>query len=488
MEVHTLMRISDELDSSEVAGLCFLCRDVVSKKDLEGISDAKDVFYRLEEKRLLENCDFLAQLLETIRRADLLSLLETNRQCTEETDAKPILSSYRVMLYNLYDDIEEKDLKRIKFSLKDKIGQRQLEECKTALDVFVEMEKVALLSKMCLKELHSILQVVNEKLAIKVQKYINEEPLQQQKSPSPAGSIMDYQNADNLPLVSISETQPSYERGDISSDAETNKSDFPSDEAEYYAMNHNPHGLCVIINNEEFSGPELRKRSGTQVDEKALCSVFSELGFTVKVYSNLTAEEIRQTLITIAGRNFSDEDAVVVCLLSHGENNSVFGTDIKAVSIRELTLPFTSGRAPTLAGKPKLFFIQACQGDGYQTGSLPCPQKPREGGEDKSSRLEEDAGPIYCETVPSDADFLFGMATVPECKSFRNTSTGSIYIQELCKQLRLSAKSPCEEDILSILTRVNREVSRGVYLKHKQMPQPKYTLTKKLVLKFVNAG
>ena len=39
-----------------------------------------------------------------------------------------------------------------------------------------------------------------------------------------------------------------------------------------------------------------------------------------------------------------------------------------------------------------------------------------------------------------------------------------------------------KDDLLTTLTRVNREVSKGDYLRHKQMPQPKYTLTKKLVL------
>lgn len=56
------------------------------------------------------------------------------------------------------------------------------------------------------------------------------------------------------------------------------------------------------------------------------------------------------------------------------------------------------------------------------------------------SHLEEDAGRLHAETVPWDADFLLGMATVPEYKSFRNTSTGSIYIQELCRQLKKSAE------------------------------------------------
>lgn len=39
------------------------------------------------------------------------------------------------------------------------------------------------------------------------------------------------------------------------------------------------------------------------------------------------------------------------------------------------------------------------------------------------------------------------------------------------------------EDILSILTKVNCSVSaENIFFKYKQMPEPRYTLTKKLVL------
>lgn len=127
-------------------------------------------------------------------------------------------------------------------------------------------------------------------------------------------------------------------------------------------------------------------------------------------------------------------------MLSHGELGCVYGTDGEEVTVRELTQSFTSGCAPTLAGKPKMFFIQACQGDGYQKGYVPCPPRPREEVGRRESHLEEDAGRVHGMTVPDGADFLLGMATVPECKSFRNTSTGSIYIQELCTQLLKSAQ------------------------------------------------
>lgn len=59
------------------------------------INDAKGLFQKLKDKCLLENHFFLSKLLHTIRREDLLSLLETDSRPVEETDAKSLLSPYR---------------------------------------------------------------------------------------------------------------------------------------------------------------------------------------------------------------------------------------------------------------------------------------------------------------------------------------------------------------------------------------------------------
>ncbi|XP_034469220.1 caspase-8 [Hippoglossus hippoglossus] len=483
-----LFRIDEDLDSSEVAALCFLCLDVVNKKRLEGIKDARDLFSRLEERGVLENSFFLSQLLRTIRRTDLLSYLETDSRRPEETDASPTLSAYRVMLYNIYDDMTKENLEKMKFLLRDKLCRRQTEASDTALDLFIKMENTGILSNTNLHELLGPLQKLDQQLASTVQQYIDQINQQNQTRVQPHVS-MDYERVNNRslqPQLSISESQASYDGDRIHSDAESNEqpSSLP-DEADYYALTHNPRGLCVVINNENFPGQQLGNRTGTQEDEKALRSVFVRLGFTFVILNDMTAGAMRQELKELGKTNFTDHDALVVCVLSHGEKGCVFGVDEQKVSLHELTEPFTSRRAHTLVGKPKLFFIQACQGGGYQGGSLPCPPTPTQEEEVKESRLEEDAGPIRGETVPWGADFLLGMATVPECKSFRHTSKGSIYIQELCRQLIRSAESRADDDILTVLTRVNRDVSKKDYMNHKQMPEPKYTLTRKLVLKFV---
>nr|XP_061795052.1 caspase-8-like [Nerophis lumbriciformis] len=452
MDRQKMIRITEALGSSEVAALGFLCRDVLNVKDIDGVTDAKILLRKLEERNLMKNTQFLDQLLRTIHRNDLLQHLGTNIQHAVETDANPLLSNYRVMLYRIYDETTQENFQTMKFLLSDVVSQRKRDDCKTALDLFVELEKVRFLSPSSLTDLHSTLTNVNQQLASIVKEFM--------------------QNASLLSLDAEANVQP------------------PSlfDQTEYYAMTHNPHGMCVIINNEDFEGMELTKRAGTQEDENVLSGLFSKFGFKVMVHKNLTAENMRTVLKNYGSGNFLEDDALVVFVLSHGESGCVFGTDEKKVYLRELTMPFRSGSAPTLAGKPKLFFIQACQGRDLQTGYLPCPPNPSRGSQDRQSNLEADAGPSYSETVPSDADFLIGMATVPEFKSYRNRNTGSIYIQELCKQLKRSAESRREEDILTVLTRVNREVSRGVYLNHKQMPEPKYTLTKKLVLKFVDGN
>ncbi|XP_028986885.1 caspase-8 [Betta splendens] len=462
-----LSRIDEELGSSEVAELCFLCRDVISKKRLEGVRDAKDLFSRLEERGLL-NAFFLCDLLKTICRADLLQYLQTDNMPPEQTDASPCLSAYRVMLYGVYNDLTQENFQKMKYLFEEELGKRNTEMCNTALDLFAELEKTNNLSDKNLNKLLLVLKDLDQQLASNVQCYID---LNRQKDIRivPRGCINDQVFSPSLP---VSETQPSY-GGSVCSDAE------PAGEPcrirtlsdEYYALEHNPRGLCVVINNENFWGPNLKERKGTQQDKEALCLLFSDLGFTPVVHNDLTADDIRLAIKKLGTENFSDHDALVVCVLSHGENGCVYGIDEQEVYLRELTLPFTSTRAPTLAGKPKLFFIQACQGRGYQVGSMPC--------------FEDDAGRVPIQTVPADADFLMGMATLPEYKSFRHTSTGSIYIQELCKQLRNSADRSENDDILTVLTRVNREVSRGDYLRYKQMPEPKYTLTKKLVLRYV---
>ncbi|KAF5897765.1 caspase-8-like isoform X1, partial [Clarias magur] len=75
--------------------------------------------------------------------------------------------------------------------------------------------------------------------------------------------------------------------------------------------------------------------------------------------------------------------------------------------------------------KPKLCFIQVCQGTKMQTSLWK-----------HYGTEEDDTEKADLSRIPVEADFLIGMATMESYVSFRNIQKGSIYIQELCKRLK----------------------------------------------------
>lgn len=153
--------------------------------------------------------------------------------------------------------------------------------------------------------------------------------------------------------------------------------------------------------------------------------------FMVEVRDDLLASDIRKVIKEFAEKDHTKMGAFVCCVLSHGEKGAVLGTDGKPVEIRELTLPFAECR--TLATKPKLFFIQACQGNEGQNGIWTADGQVND---TEEGTLEEDAHIPALRKIPFEADFLIGMATVEQYQSFRHIKDGSIYIQELCRQLQ----------------------------------------------------
>ena len=55
-------------------------------------------------------------------------------------------------------------------------------------------------------------------------------------------------------------------------------------------------------------------------------------------------------------------DACVVCILSHGEEGYIFGTDGRKILLDNVLSLFDNSHCKHLIGKPKIFIIQACRG------------------------------------------------------------------------------------------------------------------------------
>lgn len=86
------------------------------------------------------------------------------------------------------------------------------------------------------------------------------------------------------------------------------------------------------------------------------------LGFEIQTYENLPYLAMGRTLESISKIDFKKYDAFVMCLLSHGERNVIYSTDSIPVPLDSIKQYFDGVRCPGLANKPKMFFMQACQG------------------------------------------------------------------------------------------------------------------------------
>lgn len=245
---------------------------------------------------------------------------------------------------------------------------------------------------------------------------------------------------------------------------------------EKYRMSNTPHGIAVIINNFEFhstapSEDPLPDRRGSQVDEENLRVTWEYLRYEVRILRNLTASELTRQMMQIALQSHEKYDSFVCCILSHGYLDGVYGTDSKPVKINDLASLFKGTFCPSLANKPKLFFIQACRGDDEDKGVAV--QKDANGASDDAFR----------HSLPSEADFLFGYATPPGNVSWRSPRYGSWYISKLCEVFVDYAP---QQDLLSMLTIVNHKVSEAYTTQgFKQCPAP-VTLLRKQVWFFGN--
>ncbi|XP_013797657.1 caspase-3 isoform X1 [Apteryx mantelli] len=207
-----------------------------------------------------------------------------------------------------------------------------------------------------------------------------------------------------------------------------------------YRMDYPEMGECVIINNKNFHRETgMLPRSGTDADAASVREVFVKLGYKIKLNNDLSCRDIFKLLKNTSEEDHSKRSSFVCVLLSHGEEGLIYGTD-GPLELKALTSLFRGDRCRSLAGKPKLFFIQACRGTEFDSG------------------IETDSGSDepMCQKIPVEADFLYAYSTAPGYYSWRNAAEGSWFIQSLCRMLREHAR---KLELMQILTRVNRTVA-----------------------------
>ncbi|NXP50474.1 CASP8 protein, partial [Heliornis fulica] len=472
-----LLAVSEELGRAELEALKFLSVEHVPKRKLEAIQKPQDLFEVLQEKGMIEagNVFFLKELLYRISRIDLLEAqLGSSAEEVEselQIPGRAQVSPYRYLLFQLSEEISEDELKSFKFLLGTELPKCRLHPKTTMLGVFTEMEKKGILGEDNLRILKTLCAEINVSLLRRIEEH----------ELNPFGEEDTFITEKQRGRIGSPKVNRKWTVSAVTADSPASCNE-PS-QLEVYKMTSRPRGVCLILNNYSFAKAReavvelknLKDRAGTDVDAAALERVFEKLHFIVEKYKDLTAEQIYKTVDIYRRRDHKDKDCFVCCILSHGKKGVIYGVDGQEVPIQELTTSFTGQNCHSLAGKPKVFFVQACQGDACQKGVT----IETDSGEQDSS-VEMDAR-FQLDCIPAEADFLLGMATLQDYVSYRSPVQGTWYIQALCQQLEYSC--PRGEDILTILTAVNQEVSRksGRHNAEKQMPQPSFTLRKKLI-------
>ena len=92
-------------------------------------------------------------------------------------------------------------------------------------------------------------------------------------------------------------------------------------------------------------------------DATRLHQLFLDLGFIVEQHDNPTTHEIKNLLSAAANDDYSNLHCFACALLSCFEKGEIWETDV-SMNINEVISLF---RTKKLAGKPKVFFIEACQ-------------------------------------------------------------------------------------------------------------------------------
>ena len=264
------------------------------------------------------------------------------------------------------------------------------------------------------------------------------------------------------------------------------------DHEKIYKMNSRPKGIAIIINN--YLYPQFQARKGSEKDVSILKSLFEKIGFDTLCCIDYEAKQAMEFLEEWAeNTKYKECDCIAVIIMSHGSEGGLIFSDENLLPVMDLVKAVQ--KSPFYHGKPKLFFIQSCRGTQYanlarrssasnQNTAFSIPHvvdafisagNGQETTTDASPRVM-----IQPPSITEGADILLSYSTMDGYVSFRDTTSGSWYVQALVETF---CEHAWEEDILSLLTLVNYKVARVCsQAGWRQVPAPQSTLTKKLYL------
>jgi hypothetical protein len=126
-----------------------------------------------------------------------------------------------------------------------------------------------------------------------------------------------------------------------------------------FAMDSEPRGFCVLINN--------YLTYGTYVEMQRFRNIFYQLHFEVIMKQNLNFDETNRLLDGISKSDqLKEHSAIIFMILSHGTKEKEFlSFDKKGIKIDYLVNKFCNQNCPALLDKPRIYILNCCRGGNY---------------------------------------------------------------------------------------------------------------------------
>ena len=254
-----------------------------------------------------------------------------------------------------------------------------------------------------------------------------------------------------------------------------------NNQSDFYEIKHKQKSVCLIINIENFANDATLKRNGAELDVANLNKTFNSLNFSVTTRTDLTADQMKACLDDYAQMDQTNMDMFVCVIMSHGDNESILGTDLNKYTVAELIAPIK--RCPTLANKPKLFFLQACRGNesmkefayhssktDYDNDYIP----------HQVTTVTDGTGSMEAarslSKAESESHYLIFYSTIENHVAMRSPTKGSVFIKAICQVLNNLGH---EKSLSYMLLRIKDRIAR----KSVQVSQTVDTLRKEVVFK-----
>jgi len=170
------------------------------------------------------------------------------------------------------------------------------------------------------------------------------------------------------------------------------------------------------------------------------------------ILQDQTKAKIKEKIESI--QELKDLSCLAIFIMSHGsENDTIYASDGSYNLNKDVIENLTADKCPSLAGKPKLFFIQACQGgqadSGFSVQHKICDSSDNNGTEgNRHNRFKT-------VKIPNPADMFVFKASYTGFRCYRNDN-GSWFMESLCKVITDNPKM----DLGSIALKVTNSVSK----------------------------